>query len=158
MRWTYLTNFTLKHSLKLIYLLIFDTRHVWELSQAKKAGKNSNKVLTFKREGPSLNQERALFSCGKMKDSKGNTICVVAGGDYGTCILDTVEILDTSRIDEGWSWGKLFNNNILRFFKTFIIVKYIFKKIFRSNITVQIIWISYGHKSKWKRRSHCWWI
>ena len=42
-----------------------------------------------------------------MKDSKGNTICVVAGGDYGTCILDTVEILDTSRIDEGWSWGKL---------------------------------------------------
>ena len=57
-----------------------------------------------------------------MTDSKGNTICVVAGGDYGTCILDTVEILDTSRIDEGWSWGKLFNNNILRFFKTFIIV------------------------------------
>ena len=58
-----------------------------------------------------------------MKDSKGNTICVVAGGDYGTCILDTVEILDTSRIDEGWSWGKLFNNNILRFFKTFIKVQ-----------------------------------
>ena len=37
-----------------------------------------------------------------MKDSKGNTLCVVAGGDYGTCILDTVEILDTSRIDEGY--------------------------------------------------------
>ena len=73
----------------------------------KKRGENSNKVLTFKREGPSLNQERALFSCGKMTDSKGNTICVVAGGDYGTCILDTVEILDTSRIDEGWSWGIL---------------------------------------------------
>ena len=56
-----------------------------------------------------------------MKDSKGNTICVVAGGDYGTCILDTVEILDTSRIEEGWSWGKLlFLTKFKNFFQTFI--------------------------------------
>ena len=91
-----------------------------------------------------------------MKDSKGNTICVVAGGDYGTCILDTVEILDTSRIDEGWSWGK---RNFKKFFQTFIsIVLNLFIKTFRANITIQIIWLSYGHKSKWKRCSHCWWI
>jgi len=41
-----------------------------------------------------------------MKDSKGKILCIVAGGDWGTSILDTVEILDPSRIDEGWSWGK----------------------------------------------------
>ena len=65
-----------------------------------------------------------------MKDSKGNTICVVAGGDYGTCILDTVEILDTSRIDEGWSWGKLlFLTKFQKNFQTFIsIVLNLFKK------------------------------
>ena len=57
--------------------------------------------------------ERALFSCGKM-ELNGKSVIVVAGGDWGTSILDTVEILDPSD-GEGWVWGKVFTFDHPRF-------------------------------------------
>ena len=55
------------------------------------------------RKGPSLNKRRSRFSCGKMI-SNGKTILVVAGGQYLSYYLDTVEILDPFS-DKGWVLG-----------------------------------------------------
>ena len=70
------------------------------------------------REGPSMLSERALFSCGKM-ELNGKSVIVVAGGDWGTSILDTVEILDPSD-EEGWVWGKISFS-----FDSFVIYSYL---------------------------------
>ena len=71
-----------------------------------------NTVLTNNefciRQGPSLNQERSEFACGKMKLNEKNLL-VVAGGNYlnssGRAIaLDSIEILDPLS-DKGWIFG-----------------------------------------------------
>ena len=58
--------------------------------------------------GPSLNQARYEFSCGKML-SHGKVLLVVAGG-VGK---DTVEILDPSSAGQGWIFGKFKYQSIL---------------------------------------------
>ena len=56
--------------------------------------------------GPDLNEARVLHSCSKMKI--GEKIYLIVAGGYGVdqCItLDSVEILDTTSLDQGWTLG-----------------------------------------------------
>ena len=57
--------------------------------------------------GPDLNEARYGHSCSKMKiDEK---IYLVVAGGFGNCkYLDSVEILDTTSLDQGWTLGNNF--------------------------------------------------
>ena len=76
-------------------------------------GTISNKTWIFDttkgfdiKEGPSMNKERSLHSCGKM-NINGKIIFVVAGGIGSKCNLDSVEILDPCYFGNRWKLGML---------------------------------------------------
>lgn len=61
------------------------------------------------KEGPSLNIGRVRHSCSKMR-IEGRIFLVVAGGQYDLdsfqlIATDSVELIDTSRPDQGWKMG-----------------------------------------------------
>ena len=59
--------------------------------------------------GPDLNEERGGHSCSKMKID-GKTYLIVAGGTNESTnnYLDSVEILDTTSLDQAWKLGNNF--------------------------------------------------
>ena len=59
-------------------------------------------------EGPSLNKERILISCAKMKFN-GKEILVVAGGYCKSLpnVGSSTEILDLSNPEKGWTMGMI---------------------------------------------------
>ena len=84
------------------------------LIAGKQNGKISNKTWILKfsdtpnnlniKEGPTLNTERSMHTCGKMIVN-GKIRIVVAGGWNDTKYLDSVEILDPNALGEGWVSG-----------------------------------------------------
>ena len=99
----------------------------------------SNNGFDIKK-GPSLNQARKYFSCGKML-AHDKVLLVVAGG-----YTDTVEILDPSSAGQGWIFGKFKYQSILcndKSSKTF--------SCFRSKIAICIKWFFNGNFSQWKK-------
>ena len=81
-------------------------------------GTISNKTWIFDttkgfdiKEGPSMNKERSLHSCGKM-NINGKIIFVVAGGIGSKCNLDSVEILDPCYFGNRWKLGMCYFSNI----------------------------------------------
>ena len=66
------------------------------------------------KEGPSLNNGRAVHGCAKMT-LNGRTILVVAGGVGNYGILDSVEILDPSGSNV-WTQGLYLNSITVEYF------------------------------------------
>ena len=120
-------------------------------------GTISNKTWIFDtskgfdiKEGPSMNKERSLHSCGKM-NINGKIIFVVAGGIGSKCNLDSVEILDPCYFGNRWKLGMCY------FYYTRLVFilenkheyDFLLQHLYRTKITLQIEGIGNDHISNW---------